>query len=191
MDNNLDIIFFGDSLTFGYGVPKEKSWVYKTAHELQQNYMNKGKNGDTTSAMLARYNSDVLCYEPSLIFIMGGTNDLLCGRDVDYIIDNIEIMIKDALNINSKVIVGIPPVIIGYMANELFCPSSFYGYAEKELHNLHKRLIELCEKYSVTYIDFYSLPLNKEELFTDGIHLNSLGNDIMFKNAVRCFKSQD
>lgn len=26
MNNHIDIIFFGDSLTFGYGVSKEKSW---------------------------------------------------------------------------------------------------------------------------------------------------------------------
>lgn len=191
MNNNLDIIFFGDSLTFGYGVPKEKSWVYKTAHELQMNYMNKGKNGDTTSAMLSRYYSDVLCYNPSQIFIMGGTNDLLCGRDIDYIIDNIEIMIKDALNMNSKIIIGIPPVIIKDMANELFCPSSFYGYADKELNNLHIALIRLCQKYPARYVDFYSLPLNKKELFTDGVHLNSLGNDIMFRNAVKCFGTKN
>ena len=179
MDSNVDIVFFGDSLTFGYGVPKESSWVYKTAHKLNLNYVNKGKNGDTTSAMLARYNSDVLSYKPSNIFIMGGTNDLLCGRNVGYIIDNIELMIKDALCINSKIIIGIPPTLIGYMANELFFPSSFYEYAEIELQNLHNKLIQLCEKYSISYIDFYSLKLNKENLFTDGIHLNSLGNEIM------------
>ena len=28
MSDNKDIIFFGDSLTYGYGVQKEKSWVY-------------------------------------------------------------------------------------------------------------------------------------------------------------------
>lgn len=188
MNNDLDIIFFGDSLTFGYGVSKEKSWVYKTSHELNLKYINKGKNGDTTSAMLARYSTDALSYKPSSVFIMGGTNDLLCGRDVDYIIDNIEIMIKDALSIKSKVIIGIPPVIIGYMADELFCPSSFYIYAEKELPDLHDRLINLCEKYEVTYVDFYSLPLKKEDLFIDGIHLNPAGNDIMFNNAVKYFK---
>ena len=47
------------------------------------------------------------------------------------------------------------------------------------LDDLHNKLIQLCEKYSISYIDFYSLKLNKENLFTDGIHLNSLGNEIM------------
>lgn len=188
MNNNLDIVFLGDSLTFGYGVSKESSWVYKTAHKLKLNYINKGKNGDTTSAMLTRYDSDVLSHKPSYIFIMGGTNDLLCGRNVDYIVDNIELMIKDALSLKSKIIIGIPPIIIGCIANELFCPSSFYDYTEANLPILHDKLINLCKKYSVTYLDFYSLPLNNKNLFNDGIHLNSLGNEIMSNEFINCFK---
>lgn len=27
MSNNFDIIFFGDSLTFGYGIPNQNSWA--------------------------------------------------------------------------------------------------------------------------------------------------------------------
>ena len=83
---NTDIIFFGDSLTYGYGVSKENSWVYRSSNELHINYLNKAQNGDTTPSMLSRYYSDVLKYKPARIFIMGGTNDLLCGRSVASII---------------------------------------------------------------------------------------------------------
>ena len=190
MNSNLDIIYFGDSLTYGYGVPKEKSWVYKASHELHLNYINKGKNGDTTSAMLARYSRDVLQYSPSIIFIMGGTNDLLCGRNLNYIIDNMEIMIKDALDIKAQVIIGIPPIILGDIASDLFCPSSFYSYTEKNLPLLRKSLIKLCNKYSVIYTDFYSLELNDKNLFIDGIHLNSNGNDLLSKCIIKIFKSK-
>ena len=82
MSDNKDIIFFGDSLTYGYGVQKEKSWVYLIGNILNLNYLNKGQNGDTTPSMLSRYYSSVLKYNPSKIFIMGGTNDLLCGRSI-------------------------------------------------------------------------------------------------------------
>ena len=119
MSNNKDIIFFGDSLTYGYGVQKEKSWVYLIGNILNLNYLNKGQNGDTTPSMLSRYYSSVLKYNPSKIFIMGGTNDLLCGRSISSIIENIEIMIKDAYAINSHVILGIPPRIIGIPINSM------------------------------------------------------------------------
>ena len=49
-----------------------------------------------------------------------------------------------------------PPIIFGDMANDLFCPSSFYTYTEETLAILHEKIIELCDKYSVSYVDFYS-----------------------------------
>lgn len=184
MDSNVDIVFFGDSLTFGYGVPKESSWVYKTAHKLNLNYVNKGKNGDTTSAMLARYNRDVLSYKPSNIFIMGGTNDLLCGRNVSSIAENIELMIKDAIELNVHIILGTPPKIIGSMANELFSPSSFYSYAEENLPKLRECLISLSKKYNTDLIDFFNIKFDPE-LYIDGLHLSSDGNFIMYKEALK------
>jgi lysophospholipase L1-like esterase len=110
---NVNIFFFGDSLTFGYGVPKQNSWVYKLTQELPFNASNKACNGETTTSMLTRYYNDVLIHHPQKIFLMGGTNDLLLGRSVASIIDNIEIMIKDALAIKSDIMIGLPPKIIG------------------------------------------------------------------------------
>lgn len=186
MDNNY-VIFFGDSLTYGYGVAKEKSWVYLLAEKLNLNYLNKGQNGDTTPSMLSRYYCSVLKYNPSKIFIMGGTNDLLCGRSVSSIIENIEIMIKDAYKINSHVILGIPPKIIEKMANELFIPSSFYNYAEINLVDLRKDLIRLSDKYNTDLIDFYELHFTSD-LYLDGLHLSSEGNYIMYKEALKVFQ---
>lgn len=184
MNADIDLIFFGDSLTYGYGVSKENSWVYRSSNELHINYLNKAQNGDTTPSMLSRYYSDVLRYKPPRIFIMGGTNDLLCGRSVASIIENIEIMIKDAFNIDSKVILGIPPDIIPSMAEKLFMPSSFYNYTEQNLSKLRTELIDLSNKYNTGLIDFYSLGFTKD-LYIDGLHLTSKGNEIMFKEAIK------
>lgn len=189
MYNDIDIIFFGDSLTFGYGVSKENSWVYKLTQELHCKSLNKSCNGDTTSSMLSRYYDDVLVYSPSKIFIMCGTNDLLLGRSLLSIIENIELMIKDAIKINSKIIIGIPPSIISDMANELFSPSSLYGLAEKELIKLKYELINLCTQYKISFINFYDLTINKQNLYLDGLHLTSEGHKFMYEEALPQFKS--
>jgi acyl-CoA thioesterase I len=186
MTNSFDIIFFGDSLTFGYGVPKQNSWVYKINQEFSFSSLNKACNGDTTTSMLSRYYNGVLIHNPSKIFIMCGTNDLLLGRSVISIIDNIELMIKDALAINSQIIIGIPPKIIGKMANELFSPSQLYTYAENELLTLKSELIKLCNKYEVKFINFYDMILNKD-IYLDGIHLTSLGHELMFQRWLANF----
>ena len=187
MSNNFDIIFFGDSLTFGYGVPKQNSWVYKLTQKFSFSSLNKACNGDTTPSMLSRYYNDVLIHCPSKIFIMGGTNDLLLGRSVASIIDNLELMIKDGVNINSEIIIGIPPKIIGQMANALFSPSHLYAYAEKELLTLKNELIKLCINYGIQFINFYDLTLDKNDIYLDGIHLTSLGHELVYKEALLYF----
>lgn len=182
--SDLDIIFFGDSLTFGYGVAKQNSWVYKLTQKLSFSSLNKACNGDTTTSMLSRYYNDVLIHSPSKIFIMGGTNDLLLGRSAASIVDNLELMIKDALNINSEVIIGIPPKIIGKMANSLFSPSHLYTYAENELLILKNELIKLCIHYKIQFINFYDLTLGKDDVYLDGLHLTSAGHQLMYEEAL-------
>jgi lysophospholipase L1-like esterase len=187
MSSKFDVIFFGDSLTFGYGVPREKSWVYKITQDFSFSSLNKACNGDTTTSMLSRYYNHVLIHLPSKIFIMGGTNDLLLGRSVFSIISNLELMIKEGLDIGSEIIIGIPPKIIGEMANRLFSPSHLYSYAEKEIVVLKNELIKLCNTYEMQFINFYDLTLNKDNIYLDGIHLTTFGHELMYQKCLATF----
>ena len=112
-------VFLGDSLIYGYGVSPKDNWVYKLKNTLNLNLYNKGINGSTTTDMLIRFEEDVLSLNPTDVFIMGGTNDLLSNRSVQSIINNIELMIEDKpANINK--ISGKIPVICfhaGYNKN--------------------------------------------------------------------------
>ena len=99
----IDFIFLGDSLTFGYGVKPKDNWVHKLSEYLKLNILNKGVNGNTTTDMLFRFYEDVVSNSPKSLFIMGGTNDLLSNRPVSKIIENMEVMIKEAFAKNIKV----------------------------------------------------------------------------------------
>ena len=177
------LVLMGDSLTFGYGNPKKDTWAYKLSKEIDIEVINKGINGDITPSMLSRFYRDVSSLSPSKVFIMGGTNDLLSGRSVKSIIDNIELMIKES--INSHIIIGIPPYIKKEMAEKLFSPSNFYDYCINNLPLLRDELINLCNKYSINYVDLYSLTIKNidKDIYIDGIHLNSKGNDLIL-NAI-------
>ena len=180
-------IFIGDSLTFGYGVNTNECWITKLSNVIDLNVINKGINGDTTPSMLDRFYTDVISYNPKNIFLMGGTNDLLSARSIDSILENIEEMILDSKRINSNLYIGIPPYIIKEMASKLFMPSSYYSYCYNSLPILRNRLISLCNLYSIPYIDFYNLTLNNlnKDIYLDGIHLNFLGNTLMFQEALK------
>ena len=181
------MILIGDSLTFGYGVGKSKSWAYKLNKEHNINLLNKGINGSTSTDMLSRFTVDVISKNPDSIFIMAGTNDFLSNRSLNFVLENIELMIKEALTVTKDIIIGIPPTIIKEMAYEKFMETDTYDYAIKNLAFLREGLIDLCSKYSIKYLDFYTLTLNNldENIFLDGIHLNEKGNDVILNEFIK------
>ena len=154
---NNTYVFLGDSLTYGYGVKAKDNWVTLLKNDLNIKIHNKGVNGNTTTDMLFRFTEDVINLSPNILFIMGGTNDLLSKRSIDSILNNIEIMIREALASNIEVILGIPPDIIAKDTNKLFMPCDNYPYCEDNLLLLHDELIKLSKKYKLKYIDFYTL----------------------------------
>lgn len=182
MDN---YILIGDSLTFGYGVRKSENWVSKLRETTSYTLVNKGVNGNTTTDMLFRFTEDVIAKKPCGIFIMGGTNDLLCNNTVESITGNIELMIKEGLSLTDNITIGIPPCIIEAHASKLFMPSLAYKYCNDALPLLREKLIELCGTYNIKFIDFFTLTSthSKEDIFNDGIHLNSYGQKLLFEKA--------
>lgn len=186
---NNKYVFLGDSLTFGYGVRPRENWVNLLKNDLEISIINKGVNGSTTVDMLSRFNKDVIDNNPTNLFIMGGTNDLLSNRSINSIVLNIETMIKEALVYRLKVIIGIPPLIISNDANRLFMRCDTYEYCEENLPTLRLELLNLCEKYDLQYIDLYTLTSNNlnNDIFLDGIHLNPLGQNLVYKEAKKVF----
>jgi len=190
--NSNNFIFIGDSLTFGYGVKKDKCWIellkkYFLTSNLDFSITNKGINGNTTTDMLNRFTEDVTIHNPKSIFIMGGTNDLLSNRPLSLVIDNMELMLKEAFSTTDNIFIGIPPRIIKEDAYKLFMVSSNYDYCENNLPKLRIELIKLCNKYKIKYVDFYNttLNINPKEIFLDGIHFNENGHDILSKEFIK------
>ena len=183
-------VFLGDSLIFGYGVKPKDNWVNKLKNTYDLGIYNKGVNGSTSTDMLVRFQRDAIDNCPNILFLMAGTNDLLSNRSVTSIVNNIEIMIKEALLNNIKVHIGIPPNIIPEMANKLFMRCDTYDYCKESLPLLRNELLNLCNSYSLKYIDFYSITENSKQLsnlYLDGIHFNPKGQDLLFEAAKKLF----
>ena len=185
------IIFLGDSLTFGFGLAPSEGFVYKLSKTLpSETILNKGINGDTTSGILSRYYRDVISKKPKIVSILCGTNDLLSGRTVDYIVENIHLMIKDLLEINASIILCTPPLILKGLAEELFSHSSYYDHAVKSLPILKNKLLDLKKEYPIETLDLYSITKDNisNGIFLDGIHLNSSGNELILNSLLPLIK---
>lgn len=175
-----DVVCIGDSLTFGYGLHKSNCFVSLLEKNYNFNIINKGVNGDTSTGILSRFDRDVLKSKAKVCIIMCGTNDLLCGRNVDSVIDNINIMINDCIHNNIIPIIMSPPKTLDKLAQKLWESSLNYEDINKKLNLFNNRLNFLCKQNNISFISLYNLiPYNKL-YYIDGIHLTESANTLIF-----------
>ncbi len=101
------ILFFGDSVTYGYGVEPSQAYpvlIQKKIDELKWPYrcVNAGLSGDTTSAGIERLRW-TLRQKPDVLILALGGNDGLRGIPAKTIQANLETMIDIAREKNPKV----------------------------------------------------------------------------------------
>jgi Lysophospholipase L1 and related esterases len=188
----MDIVFLGDSLTFGYGVHKEDSWVNRVCTNLNLSYLNKGVNGDTTVGMLSRVWKDVIKISPSFCFILAGTNDFLMDRSFKTIFENIVLLDKECEDNNIKATILIPPFIDKNKAINLWSSYPDYDNINSLIFNLKTELLNTLDKDKI--IDLYSATnkayLSGEDIYIDGIHLNEKGHLLISEYIIRKYKQK-
>ncbi|KPK96445.1 MAG: hypothetical protein AMJ95_14250 [Omnitrophica WOR_2 bacterium SM23_72] len=87
------IICFGDSITFGYGVNPGQDYPTALAKLLRRPVINAGVDGDTTTTALQRIQSDVLDKNPRLVIMEFGGNDFLKKVPQEDTIKNLKEMV--------------------------------------------------------------------------------------------------
>ena len=76
------IVFFGDSVTYGYGVDSEKDSYYARISKVMRSGLfgdvttvNAGVSGDDTAEGLSRVTTDVTAHNPDIVIMAFGLND--------------------------------------------------------------------------------------------------------------------
>lgn len=172
------IVCIGDSLTYGYGVKKEDSWVYLLRQRLIDRYsfINKGVNGDTSSGLLSRFYKDVILNHPEIAIITIGSNDFISLLTKDYVYDNVLLLIKDCLREGIIPVIGIPPFLYPELAKKCWSSSIDYRKINSEIFSYRNKIIDYCIKNNVLFMDFYncaenlSISISLDSLFIDGLH---------------------
>lgn len=167
---NKTIIFLGDSITECYNLDEHFSDI---------KLINKGKSGDTTIDILNRLNESVFMFNPDIVFLLIGTNDLeLLNSRPKQIIKNITKIIKQIKNYNSKITIYLQSI---YPVNHPIKPFSVGKRTNKDILEINK---EIKKIKLATYLDVASIltdekgNLNKEFTY-DGIHINKNGYNII------------
>jgi lysophospholipase L1-like esterase len=180
----LKIVCIGDSLTYGYRVRRSKTWINLVQEELNIKIENKGISGDTTGGMLARFREDVISKKPKIVFIMGGTNDIITGADLGVPQSNIMAMVHQARGNMIKPIIGLPTKIDVENVVEEWSIFADYKEISKKVDKYNKWLKRFSKAFEIDYIDFNKKinSLSKDEMkqiYLDGLHFNNKGHELM------------
>jgi lysophospholipase L1-like esterase/ubiquinone/menaquinone biosynthesis C-methylase UbiE len=79
--NNLNLVFFGDSITYGQYIDINQRWTtlleqrINNSNSAKHNFINKSITGETTTQGLIRFASDVQNNNPDILCILFGIND--------------------------------------------------------------------------------------------------------------------
>ena len=89
-----NIICFGDSITFGYGVKPGEDYPTDLAALVVHPVINAGIDGDSSPEALQRLETDVLQRHPLLVIIEFGGNDFLRKVPLDVTAGNLRKMVR-------------------------------------------------------------------------------------------------
>ncbi len=103
------ILVFGDSLSAGYGLPQERSWVSLLENRLREerfNYQiaNVSVSGETTTGGAGRIASALKAHRPEIVIIGLGANDGLRGQSLETMRRNLETMIDASQRAKTRVL---------------------------------------------------------------------------------------
>ena len=170
------IVVVGDSLSSGYGIPAEQSWVAGLRDRLEiEGYgyevINASIAGDTSAGGLARLPRLLEQHRPGIVIIELGGNDGLRGQPVASLRSNLAAMIELAQSGGARAVLAgiqIPP-----------------NYGEPYTRALAAVYPELAETFGVPLIGFLldGVALEPSLMQSDGIHPNALGHRIVLENV--------
>jgi len=163
------VLVVGDSLSAGYGVSNEQSWVSLLQNRLSEHgykytVVNASVSGDTTSQGLTKLPAALEHHQPTVVIIELGGNDGLRALAVDMIRQNLAQMIQLSQARNAKVL------LVGTRLPPNYGP--VYVSAFEHIYG------ELARQYQVALAPFLmqGVATDSRLMQEDGIHPNPAGH---------------
>jgi len=161
--NARTLLVYGDSLSAGYGLPRDQAWANLLAERLKQQQIdytvaNASISGETTLGGLRRINNTLAQHKPAIVLLALGANDGLRGQSIETMQKNLEAIINACLKAKSQVVLigmRIPP-----------------NYGSTYTHKFHAMYGELAQRYKLPLVPFLldGFAQNPEWFQADGIH---------------------
>ena len=171
--NKESIVFLGDSITSRCDLNK---------YFPNYNVYNNGIAGNMTKDILDNMENRVFVYNPTKVFILIGTNDLVySGLDNDGIKNNIEEIINKIYEKNSNTKIYLESI---YPVNNSLNKEIVETRTNDNIKDLNNKIEKICNNNKCTYINMYDNLTDKngnmKRIYTvDGLHLNKIGYKVV------------
>ena len=176
------LLVYGDSISAGYGISKEKQWseVLKTEFRkegIDVEILNTSVSGETTGGGLARIDRTLDELKPTYLLLELGGNDALRGYPPKKIYKNLQQIIEAARKRGIEV----------FLMQIKILPNYGKRY-QSEFESLYS---DIANDTDVILIPFMlnEIALNKEFMLNDGIHPNESAQPLMAKFVFDSLKS--
>jgi acyl-CoA thioesterase-1 len=170
------LLVLGDSLSAGYGMQLEKSWVSLLETRLgERGYayrvLNSSISGDTSQGGLTRLPRLLDRYQPRIVIIELGANDGLRGIDPDVTRANLTSMIQQSQAAGAKVLLAgikLPP-----------------NYGSEYLQKFESIYADLASEFGTMLVPFFmdGVAFEADLLQADNIHPNENGQPVLLDNV--------
>ncbi len=159
--DNFTVLIWGDSLSSGYGIPKDRAWTSLLTDRVKDSgiqIINGSISGEITQGGKERIREMLSLYQPDLVVLGLGSNDGLQGLDTRDMYNNLESMINTSFEANAEVLLlgmKIPP-----------------NYGKIYTQSFYRVFEELAEQHPVGFVPFFLEPvaLDFDLMQDDGIH---------------------
>lgn len=161
---NVSLVVLGDSLSAGYGLSSQQTWVAELQRRWQQSHpdyaiINASISGETTTGGLRRLEGILERHQPDALFIELGGNDGLRGFNLSTVRANLEQIIDQARAEGVKVALS-----------QVMVPPNYGQRFAQQFTGLYE---DIAKEKNVPLIPFFMQPLIEESsdyVQNDGIH---------------------
>ena len=155
------ILVFGDSLSAGYGLEIDKSWVYLLQQELQRTQsgfevVNASISGETTAGGKQRIAKALKQFRPSIVIVELGANDGLRGTPIKDMEANLDYIIRKSHGSGAKVLLlgmKLPP-----------------NYGEPYITQFADVYLRLAKKHGILVLPFLLEGVAADQFQADNLH---------------------
>lgn len=170
------ILFYGNSLTAGYGLEEEESFPSRVEDKIDSlglpyTVVNAGLSGETTSGGLKRIDW-VMKQKVDIFFLELGANDMLRGLPLEETRKNLAQIITIVKEKNPEVKIGLC---------EMMAPPNMGDDYVNAFNQIYK---DLAKSENITLVPFFleGVAGNEDLMLQDGKHPNAKGQEIVADN---------